>query len=93
MLAAMRLLAGMGTDVDGQGAALDETLVAMTPSTDIRTIVGVYAFMSDEVRLAIELLQSKSVQEADEVMNLEMGCIPSGNWAIRKGNPWYAGGQ
>lgn len=57
MLASVRLLTGVGTDVNGQGTALDEALVAITPGTDVRTVIGVYAIVPDEVRLAIELLQ------------------------------------
>lgn len=47
----------MGTYMDGQGAALDETLVAVTPGADVWTVIGVYAIVSDEVGLAIELLR------------------------------------
>ncbi|KAI4172613.1 MAG: hypothetical protein LQ343_003460 [Gyalolechia ehrenbergii] len=72
MFASVRLLTSMGTYMDGEGAALDEALVAITPSADVRTVIGVYAVVSDEVGLAIELLQigaGQSVQEQDNVMS------------------------
>lgn len=46
----------MGTYMNRQCAALDEALVAITPGANVGTVVGVDAVMSDEVRLAIELL-------------------------------------
>lgn len=57
VLAAMGLFAGMGTDVNGQSAALDEALVTVAPGADVGTVIGMYAEVPDEVRLAIELLQ------------------------------------
>ena len=72
MFAPMRLFTGVGTDMDSQGAALDETLVAVSPSADVWTVIGVYAIVSDEVRLAIEFLSSEvdgSAWEDDHVMN------------------------
>lgn len=69
MFASMRLLASMGTDVNGQGAALDETLVTIAPGADVRPVIGVYTVVPDEVRLAIELLQcgvSQSTYEHDD---------------------------
>lgn len=56
VFAPMRFLAGMGTYMNRQCAALDEALVAITPGANVGTVVGVDAVMSDEVRLAIELL-------------------------------------
>lgn len=58
MLTAVRLLAGMGPDMDGQSTALDEAFVAVAPGADVGTVVGMYAGMPDEVGLAIELLRS-----------------------------------
>ncbi|KAL8934612.1 MAG: hypothetical protein Q9211_005139 [Gyalolechia sp. 1 TL-2023] len=69
MFASVRLLAGMGTYMDGEGAALDEALVAVTPSADVGTVIGVDAEVSDEVGLAIELLQIGAGQEKDNVMS------------------------
>lgn len=46
----------MGTYMNGQGATLDETFVAITPGANIGTVIGVDAVVSDEVGLAIELL-------------------------------------
>lgn len=57
MLTSVRLFTGVGTYVDGEGATLDKALVTVTPSADVRTVIGVYAVVSDEVGLAIELLE------------------------------------
>lgn len=49
----------MGTYMDGEGATLDEALITVTPSADVGTVIGVYAVVSDEVGLAIELLWAR----------------------------------
>ena len=35
--------------MDSESAALNEALVAVAPGTDVRTVVGMYPEMSDEV--------------------------------------------
>lgn len=35
--------------MDGQSAALDETLVAIAPGANVWTVIGVYSVMPDEV--------------------------------------------
>ncbi len=63
----------MSTYMNGQGAALDETFVAITPGANIGTVVGVDAVVSDEVGLAIELLSichgGQYMQTDDRVMS------------------------
>ena len=59
MLAPVRLLAGVGTYVNSESAALDKALVAISPGTDVRSVIGVDSIMSDEVGLAIECLSSR----------------------------------
>lgn len=59
VFASMRLFAGMGTYMDSQGAALNEAFVAVTPGADVRTVIGMYAVVPDEVGLAVELLPDK----------------------------------
>jgi hypothetical protein len=56
MLALMRLLACVCTDVDGQGAPLDEALHASGRQARIWALVCVDAVMSLEIRLAVEAL-------------------------------------
>lgn len=63
MLAPMRFFARVCAYVNGQSAALDEALVAVTPGANVRTVIGVYTVVPDEVGFAIELLQ----WEADQV--------------------------
>ncbi|KAL8833722.1 MAG: hypothetical protein Q9170_004121 [Blastenia crenularia] len=60
VFASMRFLARMSTNMDGERAALDEAFVAISPGADVGTVIGVYAIMPDQVRLAIELLQKGS---------------------------------
>lgn len=46
----------MSTAVDGQGAALDEGLVARFVVTRIGAFIGVYSVMALEIGLSIETL-------------------------------------
>jgi hypothetical protein len=56
VLAHVRLLAGMCTDVHRQGAALDEALPAARRAALVRPLVGVYPVVSLQVGLAVETL-------------------------------------
>jgi hypothetical protein len=56
MLALVWLLACVGSDVDGQSAALDEALPAARRRTRVRTLICVYSVVSLEIRLAVEAL-------------------------------------
>lgn len=64
----MRLFASMGTYMDRQSAALNETLVAVAPGANVGSVIGVYAIMSDEVGLAIELLHGEANRSAHRYM-------------------------
>lgn len=52
----VRFLAGVSAGVDRQRTALDETLVAIFDHALVRPLVGVYAKMPAQIRLAIERL-------------------------------------
>jgi len=54
VIAHMRLLSRVGANVHRQGAALDEALAA--PRTRVRPVVLVDAFVSLQIRLAVEAL-------------------------------------
>lgn len=56
LVADMRLFARVGSRVDGQGTALDETLVTALYVAIIGPLVGVDAIMAAEIRLAIKRL-------------------------------------
>ena len=56
MLAPVWLLASVGSDVDGQGAPLDEALGACSLGAMVWPLVCVYAVMSLQIRLAVEAL-------------------------------------
>jgi hypothetical protein len=58
MLALMRFLAGMGPNVNSESAPLDEALSTPRSHTRVGTLIGVYAIMSLQVRLAVEALPS-----------------------------------
>lgn len=47
----------MGTYVDGKGTALDEALIAISPSAYVGSVVGMNPIVSDEIGLAIERLR------------------------------------
>jgi hypothetical protein len=49
VLALMGLLAGMGSDVDGQGTSLDEALTTSSSRARIRALVRVDSVMSLEI--------------------------------------------
>lgn len=50
----MGLFPSMSPDMNGQGAALDETLVATLDGAVIGSLIGMDALMSGEVGLAIK---------------------------------------
>lgn len=52
----MRLLTGVGPRMHGQGASLDEALVAILDGAMIRALIGMYTIMATEIRLAIKRL-------------------------------------
>lgn len=52
----MRLITGMGTAVDGQGAALNERLVTRLVIASIGAFIGMYSVMSLEVGFPVETL-------------------------------------
>lgn len=54
----MRLLASVRADVYRQGTALNEALAAPWCLAGVRSLIGVYAVMSLQVRLAVEALSS-----------------------------------
>lgn len=58
VIANMRLFAGVRPRVDRQSTALDEALIAALYGAMIWSLVGVYAEMSAEIRLAIEGLRA-----------------------------------
>lgn len=58
MLAAVGLLAGMGTIVNGQCASLNECLGTASVCTIVRSLVGVYSEVTLEVGFAIEALMT-----------------------------------
>jgi len=49
MLALMRFLTSVSTNVDGQRASLDEALAAARRTASIGTLIGVYPVMSLQV--------------------------------------------
>ena len=49
MLALVRLLSGVGSNVDGEGTPLDEALSAARRIAGVRTLVRVYSVMSLEI--------------------------------------------
>lgn len=53
----VRLLAGMGANVHRQRAPLDEALPATLLVASVRSLLGVDAMMSLQIRFAIEALQ------------------------------------
>jgi len=60
MLAAVRLLAGVGTIMNSQCASLYERLGAASVCAIVRSLVGVYSEVTLEVRFAIEALMTHS---------------------------------
>jgi hypothetical protein len=56
MLAVVRLLAGVCTGVDSQGAPLDEALAAVWVVAFVRPLVRVYPIVALQVGLAVEAL-------------------------------------
>jgi len=57
LFAMVRLLAGMGANVHRQRAPLDEALPATLLVASVRSLLGVYAMMSLQIRFAIEALR------------------------------------
>lgn len=55
----MGLLAGVGPDMNGQGAPLDKTLAAVGLVAGVRSLICVDTMMALQIRLAIEALQAK----------------------------------
>lgn len=53
----MRLVASMGSAVDSQGAALNESLIARFVIARVRAFIGMYSVMTLEIRLPIETLR------------------------------------
>lgn len=60
MFAAVGLLAGVGTIVNGQCASLNERLGAASVCAIVRSLVGVYAEVTLKVGFAIEALMTHS---------------------------------
>ena len=60
MLTDMGLFAGVSPRMPGQGAALDETSIAAFDGAVIGSLIGVYAVMAAEIRLARERLSRRS---------------------------------
>lgn len=58
MFAAVRLLAGVGTIVNGQCASLNKGLGAASICAIVRSLVGVYSKVTLEVGFAIEALMT-----------------------------------
>lgn len=56
MLALVRLLTSVCSDVNSQGASLDEALATARGGARVRSLIGVNSIMSLQVRLAIEAL-------------------------------------
>lgn len=56
MLALVRLLASMGSDVNCQGTSLDEALPTSGCHARVWTLIGVDSIMSLEIRLPVEAL-------------------------------------
>lgn len=54
----MRLVTSMGTAVDGQGAPLNESLVARFVVASIRAFIGMYTIVSLEIGFPIETLRN-----------------------------------
>lgn len=52
----MRLVTGMGTAVDGQGAALDERLAARFVVASVGAFIGMYSVMALEIGFSVETL-------------------------------------
>jgi hypothetical protein len=65
----MRLFARVGSRVDGQGTALDKTLVTALHVAIIGPLVGVDAIMAAEIRLAIERLSPEHIQSQSQRTN------------------------
>ena len=53
----MRLVPGMSTAVDGQGAALNEGLAARFVVASIRALIGMYSVMALEIGFSVETLR------------------------------------
>jgi len=60
MFAAVRLLASVGTMMNGQCASLNKCLGAASVCAIVRSLVGVYSKVTLEVGLAIEALMTHS---------------------------------
>ena len=58
--ALVRLVTGMGSPVNREGAALNESLATRLVVTRVRALVGVYAVVALKVGLSIEALQIQS---------------------------------
>ncbi len=56
ILALMRLLAGVSSNVNNQGAALDEALAAADTRARVRTLIGVDPVVAPKIVLAVEAL-------------------------------------
>jgi hypothetical protein len=57
MLALVGFFAGMSTDVNGEGAPLDETLSTTWRHARVRSLICMDAVVSLEVRLSVEALE------------------------------------
>ena len=65
----MGLFPGMSPRMHRQGTALDEALVAVLYGTLIGALIGVYAIMATEVRLAIERLWGRGIRGGRSTIN------------------------
>lgn len=64
VVAHMGFLARVCSRMDGQGAALDETLVAVFDRAVVGSLIGMYSVVSTEIGFAIERLDGWSVVAA-----------------------------
>lgn len=62
MLALMRLLSRVSTDVDSQSTPLDEALATAGRCAGVGTLVGVNAVVSLQIGLPVEALQDVKVR-------------------------------
>lgn len=58
VFALVRLLSSVGTDVYSQGAALDEGLATIAVVADVWALIGMYAVVTLQIRLAVETLDA-----------------------------------
>lgn len=60
----MWFVAGVGSAVNGQGATLDESLLAWLVVTRVGPLVGMYPIVPLQIRLAVEALSTETSRSA-----------------------------